>query len=50
MLMLFAATTKGTGLVAMASLVVLEVVILDITLGICGSTVLWRGARRRSGP
>jgi len=48
MLMLFAATTKGTGLVAMASLVVLEVVILDITLAICGSTVVWTGARRRA--
>ena len=49
MLMLFAATTKGTGLVAMASLVVLEVVILDITLAISGSSVAWRDARRRRG-
>jgi hypothetical protein len=46
MLMLFAATAKGTGPVAMAALVVLEVVILDITLAISGSSVAWGGARR----
>jgi hypothetical protein len=41
MLMLFAATAKGTGPLAMAALVVLEVVILDITLAVSGSSVVW---------
>jgi len=49
MLMLFAATTKGTGPVAMVALLVLEVVILDITLAISGSSVAWGAARRRGG-
>lgn len=45
MLMLFAATTKGTGPAAMVALVVLEVVVLDLTLAISGSSVAWgRGA------
>jgi hypothetical protein len=47
MLMLFAATAKGTGPVAMAALVVLEVVILDITLAISGSSVAWGRPRVR---
>ncbi len=47
MLMLFAATTKGTGPVAMGALVVLEVVVLDITLAISGSSVPWgKGGRK----
>jgi hypothetical protein len=41
MLMLFAATTRGTGTLAMASLVVLEVVLLDIALTFSGSSVGW---------
>ncbi len=47
MLMLFAATAKGTGLLAVAALVVLEIVILDITLAVSGSSVGWEGAGRR---
>ena len=43
MLMLFAAMTKGTGEVAMGALVVLEVVVLDLTLAISGSSVRWGG-------
>jgi hypothetical protein len=49
MLMLFAATAKGTGPVAMAALVVLEVVILDITLAVSGSSVTWGRAQSRTG-
>jgi hypothetical protein len=49
MLMLFAATAKGTGPVAMAALVVLEVVILDITLAVSGSSVAWGRAQSRTG-
>jgi len=41
MLMLFAAMTKGTGLAAMGALFVLEVIVLDLTLAISGSTVTW---------
>jgi len=41
MLMLFAATSKGTGPVALAALFVLEVVVLDLTLAISGSSVAW---------
>ncbi len=50
MLMLFAATTKGTSPVAMAALVVLEVVVLDITLAVSGSAIGWGkpGRRRRA--
>lgn len=47
MLMLFAATTKGTSPAAMAALVVLEVVVLDLTLAFSGSTVGWGRAARR---
>jgi len=42
MLMLFAAMTKGAGLTTIGALVVLEVVILDITLSISGSSVPWK--------
>jgi hypothetical protein len=41
MLMLFAAITKGTGQEAIAALVVLEVVLLDLTLAVSGSSVSW---------
>jgi hypothetical protein len=41
MLMLFAAITKGTGDEAIAALVVLEVIILDLTLAVSGSSVSW---------
>jgi len=41
MLMLFAATTKGTGPVALVALFVLEFVVLDLTLAISGSSVAW---------
>ncbi len=41
MLMLFAAITKGTGPEAMAALVVLEVILLDLTLAVSGSSVSW---------
>ena len=43
MMMLFAAMTKETGRVAMGALVVLEVVVLDLTLAISGSSVKWGG-------
>jgi hypothetical protein len=49
MLMLFAATTKAMGPVSMAALLALEVVILDITLAVSGSSVAWGGARRKDG-
>jgi len=46
MLMLFAAMTKETGLEAMGALLVLEVVVLDISLGISGGSVAWgRGGK-----
>ena len=46
MLMLFAAMNKGGGLAEIAALVILEAVILDITLGISGSSVAWgRGGK-----
>lgn len=45
MLMLFAAMTKGTGDAALGALVVLEVVVLDLTLAISGSTIKWGGGR-----
>jgi hypothetical protein len=41
MLMLFAAITKGTGQEAIAALVVLEVILLDLTLAVSGSSVSW---------
>jgi len=41
MLMLFAAMTKGTGLATMGALVVLEVIVLDLTLAISGTSVAW---------
>lgn len=41
MLMLFAAISKGTGQEAVAALVVLEVIILDLTLAVSGSSVSW---------
>ncbi len=53
MLMLYAAMTKGTGAVALAALVVLEVVVLDITLAVSGSSAGWgkagegKGGRKR---
>jgi hypothetical protein len=43
MMMLFAAMTKATGHVAIGALVVLEVVVLDLTLAISGSSVKWGG-------
>jgi len=43
MLMLFAAMTKGTGDAAMGALVVLEVMVLDLTLAISGSSIEWGG-------
>jgi hypothetical protein len=43
MMMLFAAMTKATGQVTIGALVVLEVVVLDLTLAISGSTVKWGG-------
>ena len=43
MLMLFAATTKETGYAAMGALVVLEVIVLDLTLAISGSSIKWGG-------
>ena len=49
MLMLLAATTKGTGPVTMSALVVIEVVVLDITLAISGSSVGWRRSGRGKG-
>ena len=45
MLMLFAAMTKETGEVAIGALVVLEVIVLDLTLAISGSSVKWGGQR-----
>jgi hypothetical protein len=45
MLMLFAAVTKGTGEAAMGALVVLEVIVLDLTLAISGSSIRWGGGR-----
>jgi len=41
MLMLFAAVTKETGPEAIVALFVLEVVVLDLTLAISGSSVAW---------
>ncbi len=41
MLMLFAATTKQTGPVAMVALLLLEVIILDMTLALSSETVGW---------
>jgi len=41
MLMLFAAITKWNGQEAVAALVVLEVIILDLTLAVSGSSVGW---------
>lgn len=49
MLMLTAATTKGTGPLAMAALVVIEIVVLDITLAVSGSSVGWGKAGRKGG-
>jgi hypothetical protein len=46
MLMLLAATTKGTGPEALAALFVLEVVVLDLTLAISGSSVAWGGGTK----
>ncbi|HEV2389956.1 MAG TPA: hypothetical protein VGS04_04445, partial [Nitrososphaerales archaeon] len=43
MLMLFSAMTKQTGALALGALVVLEVVVLDLTLAISGSSVEWEG-------
>jgi hypothetical protein len=43
MMMLFAAMTKETGQVAIGALVILEVVVLDLTLAISGSSVKWGG-------
>jgi len=45
MLMLFAAMTKGTGEAAIGALVVLEVVVLDLTLAISGSSIKWGGQK-----
>ncbi|MDA4116271.1 MAG: hypothetical protein OK442_06930 [Thaumarchaeota archaeon] len=45
MLMLFAATTKETGYAAMGALVVLEVIVLDLTLAISGSSIKWGGQK-----
>ncbi len=45
MLMLFAAMTKGTGDAAMGALVVLEVIVLDLTLAISGSSIKWGGEK-----
>jgi hypothetical protein len=45
MLMLFAAMTKGTGEAAMGALVVLEVIVLDLTLAISGSSIRWGGEK-----
>lgn len=42
MLMLFAAMTKGTSLVAIGALAGLEVVILDLALAVSESSVSWR--------
>jgi hypothetical protein len=43
MMMLFAAMTKETGQVVIGALVILEVVVLDLTLAISGSSVKWGG-------
>jgi hypothetical protein len=43
MMMLFAAMSKATGQVEIGALVVLEVVVLDLTLAISGSSVKWGG-------
>ena len=43
MLMLFAAMTKGTGEAAIASLFVLELIVLDLTLAMSGSSITWGG-------
>jgi hypothetical protein len=43
MLMLFAAITKGTGQVAIGALVVLEIIVLDLTLAVSGSSIRWGG-------
>jgi hypothetical protein len=45
MMMLFAAMTKVTGQEAIGALVVLEVVVLDLTLAISGSSIKWSGDR-----
>lgn len=44
MLMLFAALAKETGPASLAALLVLEVVVLDLTLGISSGSVSWKGA------
>jgi hypothetical protein len=43
MMMLFAAMTKVTGQEAIGALVVLEVIVLDLTLAISGSSIKWGG-------
>ena len=45
MLMLFAAMTKGTGDASIVALFVLEVIVLDLTLAISGSSVKWGGEK-----
>jgi hypothetical protein len=45
MLMLFAAVTKETGEAAVAAMVVLEVILLDLTLAISGSSIRLGGER-----
>lgn len=47
MLMLFAAMTKGTGLVTIGALVVLEIVVLDIAVALSRSSAAWAGAGTR---
>jgi hypothetical protein len=49
MLMLFAAMTKGPGLLVLGALVVLEVVVLDITLAISRTSAAWTDAGRPGG-
>jgi hypothetical protein len=47
MMMLFAAMTKETGPGALGALAVLEVVVLDLTLAVSGSSVGWGRATKR---
>jgi hypothetical protein len=45
MLMLFAAVAKETGPVALGAMLLLEVVVLDLTLAVSGSSVAWARGR-----